>query len=477
MWRNSRRLARPRPHTLEKYCGILVQYPTTDGRIVDYGPLTEAAHQHNTQIIAATDLLALTLIKPPGEWAGGGADIAVGSAQRFGVPMGFGGPHAAFMACKSEFTRKLPGRIVGVSKDTHGNPAYRLALQTREQHIRREKATSNICTAQVLLAIMASMYAVYHGPEGLKAIARRVHTLASKFAANVAGLNGLELHDDPFFDTVLVYVTDRDRAAEIAQTALKFGYNLRDMAGGSLSVSFDETSTIDDVDALSKLFTSSFEKLAAAKTFDPSSFKFDSSFVIRHSSFLQHPVFNSFHSEHEILRYINRLQAKDLSLTTSMIPLGSCTMKLNATSEMIPVTWPEFGKIHPFAPADQTAGYQQLFTELETSLAEITGFHAVSLQPNAGSQGEYAGLLAIRAYHEAQAKRKRTPLSPQPSVLSLPPSATSASSPPPPTAPIPPPPSSRGCMSSRFPATPRATSTSKTSGKKPPPTPKNFPAS
>jgi glycine dehydrogenase len=380
---------------LKTFCGVLVQYPTTDGRIVDYGPLTEAAHAHNTQVVAATDLLALTLIKPPGEWAGGGADIAVGNAQRFGVPMGFGGPHAAFMACKSEFTRKLPGRIVGVSKDAHGNPAYRLALQTREQHIRREKATSNICTAQVLLAIMASMYAVYHGPEGLKAIATRVNTLAE---ALCAGLQRLGCEVSCGFDTVIADVEYVGESNRIMERATKHGVNIRKISDQRVAIALDETTTVSDLQLLFEIFGGTPAAFSASEFLSNQKSKIEN----RKSKFLQHPVFNQYHAEHEMLRYITRLQTKDLSLTTSMIPLGSCTMKLNATSEMIPVTWPEFGKIHPFAPADQTAGYQQLFTELETWLAEITGFHAVSLQPNAGSQGEYAGLLAIRSYQEAQ---------------------------------------------------------------------------
>jgi glycine dehydrogenase len=388
---------------LSTFCGILLQYPTTDGQILDYGPLTEAAHQHNTQIVAATDLLALTLIKPPGEWSGGGADIAVGNAQRFGVPMGFGGPHAAFMACKSEFTRKLPGRIVGVSKDAHGNPAFRLALQTREQHIRREKATSNICTAQVLLAIMASMYAVYHGPDGLKAIAERVRTLTHTLGATLRLMDYHVLHGN-IFDTLVIEPHPGTNATDLLERATQQGYNFRSLPNNRIGISLDETSTKGDIDRICTILRHLKTKEdPTPKPTPPIPDNLD-----RTSTFLTHAVFNTFHAEHEMLRYINRLQHKDLSLTTSMIPLGSCTMKLNATSEMIPVTWPEFGKIHPFAPADQTAGYQQLFTELETWLAEITGFHAVSLQPNAGSQGEYAGLLAIRSYHEANNQSHRT---------------------------------------------------------------------
>ena len=434
----------------ERFCGVLVQYPGTDGRIEDFGPLTEAAHAAGTMVVAATDLLALTFIKPPGEWAGGGADIAIGSAQRFGVPMGFGGPHAAFMACKTEFTRKLPGRIVGVSKDAHGNPAYRLALQTREQHIRREKATSNICTAQVLLAIMASMYAVYHGPDGLKAIAQRIHGLAKSLHESVGRIRGGLIRDnEPFFDT-LVFDAIGGNCRLLFDIAAKRGINLRLMATdySRFAITVDETTTKADliailqcmVDAYPELHEAgdivlelpdfsddgriveeqaSWEKwtltvkqcpqLADKLRFIPCQIlkEREAKFPRRTSPFLTHPVFNRYHAEHEMLRYIKRLEAKDLSLTTSMIPLGSCTMKLNATSEMIPVTWPEFANLHPFAPVDQAAGYAELFEALELWLAEITGFAAVSLQPNAGSQGEYAGLLAIREYHEARGEMNR----------------------------------------------------------------------
>jgi glycine dehydrogenase len=378
-------------------CGILLQYPGTDGRIEDYTELAERMHDEGIFVVAATDLLALTLIKPPGEW---GADIAVGSAQRFGVPMGYGGPHAAFMACKSEFTRKLPGRIVGVSRDAHGNPAYRLAIQTREQHIRREKATSNICTAQVLLAIMASMYAVYHGPEGLKAIARRVHTLAQSLRAGIERLGG---GASCGFDTVTADVEYIGGADSIIRLASERGFNLRKIDRDIILIAVDETTTTDDLQKLFEIIGRARVAFTASDLAVPG----QSPIEDRRSQFLQHPVFNSYHAEHEMLRYIHRLQAKDLSLTTSMIPLGSCTMKLNATSEMIPVTWPEFGNMHPYAPVGQAAGYQEMFRQLEAWLAEITGFAAVSLQPNAGSQGEYAGLLAIRSYHEARGEGHR----------------------------------------------------------------------
>ena len=385
----------------KQLCGVLLQYPGTDGVIEDYSKLVEMLHDDDILVVAATDLLACTLIRPPGEW---GADIAVGSAQRFGVPMGFGGPHAAFMACKTEFTRKLPGRLVGVSRDVHGNPAYRLAIQTREQHIRREKATSNICTAQVLLAIMASMYAVYHGPEGLKAIALRIHSLAAGFA-NVLGERFNKVAAEGF-DSVEVDMGGPRQAEEFVKKAALARMNVRVLNKDGICVNFDETTTTKDVAALLELITGesiSFEPTPASQIMERDFWDQSKVETLRRTSpFLTHPVFNAHHSEHELTRYIYQLQAKDLSLTTSMIPLGSCTMKLNATSEMIPVTWAEFGAMHPFAPAEQTVGYRELFTQLEAWLAEITGFAAVSLQPNAGSQGEYAGLLVIRAYHEAR---------------------------------------------------------------------------
>jgi glycine dehydrogenase len=359
----------------EKVFGVLLQYPATDGGILDYGPFIRAVHERKALAVVATDLLALTLLKPPGEF---GADIAVGSAQRFGVPMGYGGPHAAFFATRDTYKRHMSGRLVGVSKDIHGNPALRLALQTREQHIRREKATSNICTAQVLLAIMASMYAVYHGPEGLKKIARRVHALATALAA----AHG-EPQKEPFFDTL------RFRRAPKPQDL-----NTREYPDGSWGVSFDETATAED---LRRLAGSNVEILSGS----------DFGTFARTTPFLTHPVFNRYHTEHEMLRYIKRLEAKDLSLTTSMIPLGSCTMKLNATAEMLPLTWPEIGRLHPFAPREQTGGYQTLFQQLETWLVEITGFAAVSLQPNAGSQGEYTGLLVIREYQKQRGQDHR----------------------------------------------------------------------
>jgi glycine dehydrogenase len=345
----------------------------------------------------ATDLLALTLLRPPGEF---GADIAVGSSQRFGVPLGFGGPHAAFLSTKDEYKRQIPGRLIGVSRDAEGRPAYRMALQTREQHIRREKATSNICTAQVLLAVMASMYAVYHGPEGLKRIGRRVHALTAALAAALRAL-GLDPGREPFFDTLRVRIP-AGRAAVVLEAARQRRFNLRDFGDESVGVALDETTTEREVQDLLEAFggRGAALDLEAAGAALPAPFA-------RTSLFLAHPVFNTHHSEHEMLRYLRMLESRDLSLTTSMIPLGSCTMKLNATSEMVPLSWPEFGELHPFAPADQTKGYAELFAQLEAWLAEITGFAAVSLQPNAGSQGEYAGLLAIRAWHETRGEAHR----------------------------------------------------------------------
>jgi glycine dehydrogenase len=376
--------------------GILLQYPTTFGGIRDYRALAQAVHARGGLVAVATDLLALTLIAAPGEW---GADIVVGNSQRFGVPFGFGGPHAAFMACRDAFKRSMPGRLIGVSVDAEGKPAYRLTLQTREQHIRREKATSNICTAQVLLAVMASMYAVYHGPEGLTRIARRVHRLAAILATALRRA-GMAV-DEGFFDTL--HVTGVDANA-IHDRALEAGINLRPLDGRSIALSLDETTTRDDVVAIARAFGVDIDDVDAldAETADalPQG-------LLRTSKFLAHPVFNTHHSEHELLRYMRMLADKDLALDRTMIPLGSCTMKLNATAEMIPVTWPEFANIHPLAPAEQAEGYRQLITELEQMLVECTGYDAVSLQPNSGAQGEYAGLLAIRAYHRARGEGHR----------------------------------------------------------------------
>ncbi len=371
--------------------GVIVQYPTTDGRVECYEKLSSNARAKHVTVIAATDLLALTLLRPPGEW---GAEIAIGSAQRFGVPMGFGGPHAGFIATKEEHIRKMPGRIIGVSRDSQGQPALRMAIQTREQHIKREKATSNICTAQALLAIMAGMYAVYHGPEGLRRIALRVHSYTQALRAGLRKLGHAISDQDLVFDTLRVKPTGKS-VSDIVSAARAKKINLRDFGDGSLGISLDETTDRALVRDVLAAFGGESEDvealLASTKTEMPGKFA-------RQSGYLTHPVFNSHHSEHEMLRYIFKLQSRDLSLAHSMISLGSCTMKLNATSEMIPVTWPEFGRMHPFAPSDQTKGYQKMFRELETWLAEITGFAAVSLQPNAGAAGEYAGLIVIRQY-------------------------------------------------------------------------------
>ena len=382
----------------------IVQYPATQGGIEDFAAVADKAHAAKAYMVACSDLLALTLLKSPGEW---GADVVVGNSQRFGVPLGFGGPHAGFMATRDEFKRSIPGRLVGVSVDAENRPALRLALQTREQHIRREKATSNICTAQVLLAVMASMYAVYHGPKGLKRIAERTHRLACAFNE---GLKRLQLvkSDASFFDTVSVKVGAAN-LAKVTEETRKLRYNLRRLDNETLGVSFDETSTAKDVEALLKAFATAtgtalstdFDTLdQAAQSAIPSNLE-------RTSEYLTHPVFNSYHSETEMLRYMNRLQSKDFSLVHSMIPLGSCTMKLNATTEMIPVTWPEFNSLHPFAPTDQVKGSLGMIRELEGMLAEITGFAAVSVQPNSGAAGEYAGLLAIRDYHLSRGDKHR----------------------------------------------------------------------
>jgi glycine dehydrogenase len=384
--------------------GVLLSYPTTDGRIHDLRALIAKAHAAGAAVVTATDLLALTLITPPGEL---GADIAIGSAQRFGVPLGFGGPHAAFMACTAELRRQLPGRIIGVSRDAKGKAAFRLALQTREQHIRREKATSNICTAQVLLAVMASMYAVYHGPEGLAQIARRVRGYTAVVEAGLARL-GYAVRPGVYFDTLRIDL-DAHRQAEVLARAIDRGLNLRRYADG-VGVSCDETTGHADVHDLLEAFAVGRDDLPfeLAELIEATPLPELPPALARASAFLTHPTFQRYHAEHELLRYLHRLQAKDLSLTTSMIPLGSCTMKLNATTEMLPVTWPEFGRIHPFAPAEQWGGYRALFQQLEAWLAEITGLPAVSLQPNSGAQGEYAGLLAIHAYHRARGEGHRT---------------------------------------------------------------------
>jgi glycine dehydrogenase len=377
-------------------CGLLLQYPATDGSVSDYRSLVDKAHKAGLKVVVSTDLLALTKLAPPSEF---GADMVVGSAQRFGVPMGYGGPHAAFLACHEDYKRMMPGRIIGVSVDAQGKPALRMAMQTREQHIRRDKATSNICTAQALLANIAALYGAYHGPKGLTAIADRVHGLASVFAEGAKSVGGCAPSADHFFDTVAVSVPDADKTV---RDALSLGANIRKLSAKSVSVSFDETSSMADVDLLlkalngGKALSKTAEQLAASAPASrvPSA-------LARRTPFMEQEVFNSYHAEHEMLRYLKRLENKDLSLAHSMIPLGSCTMKLNATSEMMPVTWPELCSLHPFVPVDQAQGYAAMFEDLSAQLASITGFDAVSLQPNSGASGEYAGLMAIRAFHRA----------------------------------------------------------------------------
>ncbi|EHP43574.1 glycine dehydrogenase [Cupriavidus basilensis OR16] len=380
--------------------GVLLQYPGVNGDVADYRAIADAVHAAGGLVVAAADLLALTLIAAPGEW---GADVAVGNSQRFGVPLGFGGPHAGYMAVKDAFKRSMPGRLVGVTIDAQGNKAYRLALQTREQHIRREKATSNICTAQVLLAVMASMYAVYHGPQGLKRIAQRVHRLTATLAGGLERL-GYARTNATYFDTLTLETGFNTEAIHASATAR--GINLRHAGATRIGISLDETASREDVVALLEIFAHGkpvpdFDTLeAAAQDAFPAG-------LARQSAYLTHPVFNTHHAEHEMLRYLRMLADKDLALDRTMIPLGSCTMKLNATSEMIPVTWPEFSKIHPFAPLDQTVGYREMIDQLEAMLCAATGYAAVSLQPNAGSQGEYAGLLIIHAYHASRGESHR----------------------------------------------------------------------
>jgi glycine dehydrogenase len=391
------------PQLMEEhdYFAVIAQYPSTSGLIHDLKPYVEKAHAKGAAFIVAADLLALTLLVPPGEF---GADIVVGTTQRFGVPMGAGGPHAAYMACRDEWKRSLPGRLVGVSVDTHGQPAYRLSLQTREQHIRREKATSNICTAQVLLAVMASMYAVYHGPAGLKRIAQRVASYTAILAQGLRTL-GHEVVTPHAFDTLLVETGAQTET--ILQRALAAGANLRRVSDRHLGVALDETTTRADLAALWSWFAEPGQTLPEVAAFDKGVEPMIPPALRRTSPFLTHPVFNRHHSETEMLRYIRSLSDKDLALDRSMIPLGSCTMKLNATSEMIPVTWPEFANLHPYAPREQLAGLWQMNDQLCDWLAQATGYAGISLQPNAGSQGEYAGLLVIKAYHESRGEAQR----------------------------------------------------------------------
>ena len=386
----------------DDYFAALIQYPASSGWLVDWSEEVAKIHARGALAIFATDLLALALLKPPGEM---GADIVVGNTQRFGVPFGFGGPHAGFMACRDAYKRSMPGRLIGVSIDTEGNKAYRLTLQTREQHIRREKATSNICTAQVLLAVMASMYAVYHGPDGLARIASRTHRLASILKAGLVQLGYTHDHHGTAFDTISLKTGDRTDA--LVARAASLGVNLRKAWDEYICISLDETSTRADVELLWRIFGGDDAALPDIDALDADAPSLIPDELRRTSKFLTHPVFNTHHSEHELLRYMRALADKDLAMDRTMIPLGSCTMKLNATAEMIPVTWPEFANIHPLAPADQAQGYHELISGLEAMLGEITGYDAVSLQPNSGAQGEYAGLLAIRAYHRSRGEPQR----------------------------------------------------------------------
>jgi glycine dehydrogenase len=378
---------------------VFVQNPDNNGAIKDHTPFITAAHEKDVFVVMAADIMSLLLVKSPGEM---GADVVVGSSQRFGVPMGFGGPHAAFFATKEDFKRQMPGRIIGASIDASGNPGYRMALQTREQHIRREKATSNICTAQVLLSVMAGMYAVYHGAEGLKKIAGRIHGLARSLEAGLKA-GGIKQVNEHYFDTLKVAVADKKA---IEREAIKREVNFRYFDDNHVGISIDETTSPQDVKTILEIFAAAENKKGADISINGQDLNWPSS-LVRKSAYLTHPVFNTHHSEHEMLRYIKRLENKDLSMVHSMISLGSCTMKLNATAEMIPVTWPEIGNIHPFAPADQTQGYALLTSNLEQWLKEITGFTGVSLQPNSGAQGEYAGLMVIRAYHEDRGESHR----------------------------------------------------------------------
>jgi len=390
----------------DKVFGVLVQYPATEGNIMSYAELTDKIHQHGARIVVTADLLSLTVLQPPGEW---NADIVCGSAQRFGVPMGYGGPHAAYFTCQDAHKRKLPGRVIGVSKDSRGKPALRMAMQTREQHIRRDKATSNICTAQALLSNIAAAYGIYHGPDGLRHIAQKVHAGAKIFAAGVQSL-GLKVKYQNYFDTVTVQLPVSMTSQFLSLTLNKRKINVRNIDQHTVSVAFDETVSKEQLDNLFAGFAEACHKPTITVDSLLSSTNVDTSLpseFARTSQFMTHPVFHMYQSETEMLRYLFSLQSKDLSLQTAMIPLGSCTMKLNSTSEMIPVTWPEVGQIHPFQPASQTRGYQLMLEQLSNWLCDITGFDACSLQPNAGSQGEYAGLLAIVAYHQSRNQQHR----------------------------------------------------------------------
>lgn len=384
------------------YFAAFIQYPTGDGKILDYTDFAKEVQAHDIKIAVAADILSLTLLVPPGEW---GADVVVGSTQRFGIPMGYGGPHAAYFAAKEEYKRHIPGRIIGISKDRHGNMAYRMALQTREQHIKRERATSNICTAQALLAIMAGMYTLYHGPEGLKRIAKTIHSMTNLLHDKIIKL-GFQQENTSYFDTLKIQLPDNISQKDIKIFAMEREINLRYYNESHIGISLDETTTIKDINNIAEIFASikarSFSRIEKISRINriPDTLK-------RKSDFMQQQVFNMYHSETEMMRYIKKLERKDISLTHSMIPLGSCTMKLNAATELLPLSWPEFGEIHPFVPFDQTEGYQQLFHELRKMLIEITGLSEVSYQPNSGAAGEYAGLLVIRKYHISRGEQQR----------------------------------------------------------------------
>jgi glycine dehydrogenase len=385
----------------DAFFGALLQYPDGFGDVLDYRGFVKQAHKVEAKVVVATDLMSLALLTPPGEW---GADVVVGNTQRFGVPMGFGGPHAAFFATKEEFKRHIPGRIIGVSEDRHGEPAFRLALQTREQHIRRDKATSNICTAQALLAVMASMYAVYHGPVGIKTIAENIHFKTTRLATALENL-GFTILNKVYFDTLYVELPDGVTKVGIEEAAEKREINLRYFNSNHVGISMDETISRDDYQDIYEIFLEASDR-------SPNDIPLEAEspitgFFKRESSYLDHPVFNMYHSETELMRYIKRLENKDLSLTHSMISLGSCTMKLNAASELMPITWPEWANIHPFAPKTQTSGYREMFEELKRALCEITGFAGVSLQPNSGAQGEYSGLMVIRNFHRSRGEEHR----------------------------------------------------------------------
>ncbi len=386
----------------KKYFGVFVQYPCDNGEIRDYKELTSNAHQHDCRVIVAADLLSLVLLIPPGKW---GADVVVGSSQRFGIPMGFGGPHAAYFATKEEFKRNIPGRIIGISQDKHGNPALRMALQTREQHIKRERATSNICTAQALLATMSGMYSIYHGPDGLKRIAKHCHQTAGMLEIKLKEL-GFEQTNPDYFDTLKIKLPKNITKRDIKIFALEREINLRYFEDNHIGISIDETTSIEDLNAIIDIFASvKMKSYLNVQKLDDSIY-FNKKYL-RNDAFLSQSVFQKYHSETEMMRYIKRLEKKDISLTHSMISLGSCTMKLNAAIELFPLSWPEFGEIHPFAPIDQTEGYQQIFYELGKMLKEITGFDAISFQPNSGAAGEYAGLMVIREYHKSQNQQQR----------------------------------------------------------------------